>query len=144
MTDYLFSFGYPGLLLFSFMAATIVPVSSETAVVSALALDMKPLPVLLFATIGNCSAVLFNYWLGYKGEEKFLQRHLQKKAVSKAYSITKRWGKWALLLSWLPVLGDPITILAGVIKINLGLFILVSFTLRFMRYAFIIELFEIF
>ena len=144
MTEYIFNFGYIGLLLFSFMAATIIPVSSETAVASALDLEMQPVPVLLFATIGNCSAVLFNYWLGYKGEEKFLQRHLQKKAVAKAYSITKRWGKWALLLSWLPVIGDPITILAGVIKINLGLFIGVSFTLRFMRYVFILGLFEIF
>ena len=144
MADYLFSFGYTGLLLFCFLAATIIPVSSETAVISALVLEMKPAPVLLFATIGNCSAVLLNYWLGYKGQEKFLQRHIQKKAVSKAYSFTKRWGKWALLLSWLPVIGDPITILAGVIKINLGLFIGVSFTLRFMRYVLIIGLFEIF
>lgn len=143
MTNYLFNLGYFGLFAFCFLAATIVPVSSETVVVSALALEMSSLPVLLFATVGNCSAVLLNYWIGYKGQEKFLKHHLHKKKISKAYAITERWGKWALLLSWLPIIGDPITVLAGAIKINLSLFIIVAFTLRFLRYVFIVGLFEI-
>lgn len=134
MTEYLSSYGYVGLMAFSFLAATIVPVSSEAALASALALDMRLLPVLLFATMGNCAGVAFNYWLGWKGEEKLLHKHLQKKAVSRAYKITQRWGKWSLLLSWLPVIGDPITILAGVLKVDVVLFAAVTFPLRFLRY----------
>lgn len=124
-------------MTFSFLAATIVPVSSEAALASALAFKMSAAKVLFFATIGNCAGVAFNYWLGWKGEEKLLHKHLQKKSVARAYGLTQRWGKWSLLFSWLPVLGDPITILAGVLKINFVLFAIVTFSLRFMRYLFI-------
>lgn len=127
---------------FSFLAATILPFSSEAALATALALKMPVWPVLLFATLGNCAGVTFNYWLGWKGEEKLLEQHLQKKAVARAYTMTQRWGKWSLLLSWLPVIGDPITILAGVLKINFGLFAAVAFTLRFLRYLVIAGFFQ--
>jgi len=141
MTDYLSTYGPIGLMAFSFLAATIVPVSSEAALASALALDMPPKSALIFATIGNCAGVAFNYWLGWKGEEKLLHKHLQKKSVARAYRITQRWGKWSLLLSWLPVIGDPITILSGILRINFTLFVGVTFALRFLRYLFIVGLF---
>jgi membrane protein YqaA with SNARE-associated domain len=143
VTDYLNSFGYIGIMAFSFLAATIVPVSSEAALASALALDMQPLPVLLFATFGNCAGVAFNYWLGYKGEEKLLHKHLQKRGVAKAYKVTQRWGKWSLLISWLPVIGDPITILAGVLRVNFGFFVTIAFPLRFLRYLFLILILKV-
>lgn len=114
--------GYLGLMAFSFLAATVIPVSSEAALAGGLASDMQPMLALLFATIGNCAGVPLNYWLGYKGEEKLLHKHLQKRGVAKAYEITQRWGKWSLLLSWLPVVGDPITILAGILRMNYGFF----------------------
>lgn len=125
-------------MTFSFLAATVIPVSSEAALASALALDMQPMSALFFATMGNCAGVAFNYWLGYKGEEKLLHKHLQKRGVAKAYKISQRWGKWSLLLSWLPVIGDPITILAGILRVNFGFFVIVAFSLRFLRYLFII------
>ncbi len=132
---------YFSLIAFSFLAATVIPVSSEAALASALALDMPPISALIFATIGNCAGVAFNYWLGWKGEEKLLNKHLQKKPIARAYRITRRWGKWSLLLSWLPVIGDPITILAGVLRINFVLFVAVTFPLRFLRYLFIVQIF---
>lgn len=137
MTEYLVHFGYAGLMSFSFLAATILPVSSETVLAAALALKMPPWPALLFATVGNCAGVAFNYWLGWKGEEKLLRQHLQKTAVARAYRMAQRCGKGSLLLSWLPVIGDPITIVAGVLKINFGLFAATAFTLRFLRYLLI-------
>jgi membrane protein YqaA with SNARE-associated domain len=129
--------GYLSLMAFSFLAATIIPVSSEAALATTLALEMNPIPALLFATVGNCAGVAFNYWLGWKGEEKLLHKHLHKKSVARAYAMTQRWGKGALLLSWLPVIGDPITILAGVVRVNFGFFVAVTFPLRFLRYLFI-------
>ena len=125
---------YLSLMAFSFLAATIVPVSSEAALASALALDIQPLLALFFASIGNCAGVAFNYWLGWKGEEKLLHKHLQKRSVARAYRITQKWGKWSLLLSWLPVIGDPITILAGILRVNFAFFAAVAFPLRFLRY----------
>lgn len=69
-------------MAFSFLAATVIPVSSEAALASALALDMQPMSALFFATLGNCGGVALNFWLGWKGEEKLLHRHLQKERPS--------------------------------------------------------------
>lgn len=134
MTELLINFGYAGLTLFCFFAATILPVSSEAALAAALVLKMPVLPALAFATLGNCAGVACNYWVGSKVEEKLLHQHLQKKPLARAYNLMQRWGKWSLLLSWLPVIGDPITYLAGALRINFHLFIFVASSLRFLRY----------
>jgi len=134
MTNLIENFGYLGLLLFCFFAATILPVSSEAALAAALAMKMPAIPALTFATVGNCAGMVCNYWVGSKVEEKLLHQHLQKRALARAYSIMQRWGKWALLLSWLPVIGDPITYLAGVLRMNFYLFFAAAAVLRFLRY----------
>lgn len=134
MNLFITHFGYLGLLLFCFFAATVLPVSSEAALAAALALKMPVLPALAVATAGNCAGIVFNYWVGSKVEEKLLHRHLQKKPVARAYEIMQRWGKWSLLLSWLPVIGDPITYLAGVLRMNFYFFFSVAAALRFLRY----------
>ena len=74
---------------------------------------MQPISALTFATTGNCAGVAFNYWLGWKGEEKLLHKHYRKDQLPEVTTVTQRWGKWSLLLSWLPVIDDPITILAA-------------------------------
>ncbi|MCH7754039.1 DedA family protein [candidate division KSB1 bacterium] len=140
--DISFVYSYLSLTVFAFLAATLIPVSSEAALATALSLGSSPIPALIFATMGNCAGVAFNYWLGWKGEEKLLHEYLQKKSVARAYQITRKWGKWSLLISWLPIIGDPITILAGVLRINFTLFVAISFPLRFLRYLFIVELFN--
>ena len=134
MTKFIIDFGYLGLMLFCFLAATVLPVSSEAALAAALALKMPAIPALTFATAGNCAGVVFNYWVGSKVEEKLLHQHLQKKPLARAYAIMQRWGKWSLLLSWLPVIGDPITYLAGVLRMNFYLFFIAASVLRFLRY----------
>ncbi len=134
MTSFIANFGYLGLMAFCFLAATVLPVSSEAALAAALALKMPVMPALTFSTIGNCAGIACNYWLGSKVEEKLLHHHLQKKPLARAYGIMQRWGKWLLLLSWLPVIGDPITYLAGALRLNFYLFIFVASSLRFLRY----------
>lgn len=134
---------YLGLLAFSFLAATIIPVSSEAALATTLAFGGNPAKALIFATLGNCAGVALNYWIGFLSHEKLLQKHLRKKSVARAYKITRRWGPWSLLLSWLPVVGDPITVVAGGVKIPFGRFTLVVFPLRLLRYVFIIGFFNL-
>ncbi|MFQ5675790.1 MAG: hypothetical protein ACE5G1_07845 [bacterium] len=68
------------LSVFAFLAATIIPVSSEGALVAALSLDSSTIPALVFAIIENCAGIAFNYWLGWKGEEKLLHKYLQKRS----------------------------------------------------------------
>jgi membrane protein YqaA with SNARE-associated domain len=134
MTSFIANFGLLGLMLFSFLAATVLPVSSEAALAAALALKMPLIPALAYATIGNCAGIVFNYWVGSKVEKRLLHQHLQKKSLARSYHIMQRWGKWSLLLSWLPVIGDPITYLAGALRINFYLFVFIASSLRFLRY----------
>jgi len=131
-----------GLFLSSFLAATILPFSSELALVGAVELGMSHNNALLYASLGNCLAVLVNYLLGY-----FLYQMMHKKIESsktgqKAYALSHQYGYFALLLSPLPIIGDPITIVAGLIRLNVVWFVLITFSLRIFRYWFILSMLQ--
>lgn len=133
-------FGYVGLFIISFIAATIVPVSSEGAVAGAILLGLNTDLILLYATIGNCLAVLFNYFIGFFSGKKWLEKNRSSKAVY----LTKKYGWLSLFLSWLPIIGDPITIIGGIFRWNIWLFITITFCLRYIRYFLIISLKDIY
>lgn len=139
MMDWVEQYGYAGLFLFSLLAATIIPVSSESALAGAILLKMEPMAVLFWATIGNCGGTLINYflgkWIGVKWLDKKVSRSQQH-----AYNLAKKYGWWSLLLSWLPIIGDPITIVAGILRWNFINFMLIVFPLRFIRYYIIVYL----
>lgn len=127
------------LLLVSFLAATLLPLSSEAALVGAIKAGAAPLACLLAASVGNVAACLSNYALGAWARARSQER-LQRSRVGRA---ALRWleqlGLWALLLSWLPVIGDPITVAAGVGRVSLRCFVPVVAVLRVARYALIIQ-----
>ena len=127
-----------GLLVVSFIAATILPFSSEAAVYGALRLGMPVGEVLLYASVGNCLGVLLNYALGRWGSEALLRKLQQSRTGRRSVAWSERHGKWALLLSWLPFLGDPLTIIAGIMRVPLLFFIVVVFSVRVLRYALVL------
>ncbi len=129
------SYGGLGLLAVSFLAATLFPLSSELALYAALRLGMSPVEALLFASVGNCLGVLFNYAIGRWGSRAVLERRMAGRSAERAVGWMQRYGKWALLLSWLPIVGDPLTLVAGFVRINLLYFIVVAFGVRILRYG---------
>lgn len=128
------SYGPAGLLVICFISATIVPLASEAAVYGALKLGIPPMEVLLYSSIGNCAAVAFNYWIGRLGSEAAHRKALKSKWATRALTYLEKHGLWALLLSWLPVIGDPLTIVGGILKVNFLHFVLITFSLRILRY----------
>ena len=125
--------------LSAFLAATLVPVSSEIVFTGYLALGYSQTACLLVASIGNCLGTTFNYGLGMAGmavAEKYFgftpERH------GKMLALNNKYGKWTLFLAWLPIIGDPITIYAGVTKTRFWYFALVVYGGRIARYALII------
>ena len=140
ITGFIAAYGGAGVLMVSFLAATIVPLSSEVAVYAALRLGMAPVEVLIFASVGNCLGVLFNYGLGRLGSGTALKRAMESRAGRRALAWNERYGKWSLLLSWLPVIGDPLTIVAGVMRVHLLFFLAVAFSTRILRYGLIVFL----
>lgn len=122
---------YAGLFLTALAAATILPMQSEAALVGLLMTDAYPVWVLLaVASIGNVLGSVINWLLG-RGVERFRGRRwfpARPAALDRAQGWYRRYGKWSLLLSWAPVIGDPLTVVAGVLREPFPIFlILVTF-----------------
>ena len=125
------------LFFSAFLAATIFPFSSEVAFVAALANDMSVSNAMLFASSGNILAIIVNYWLGFWLYEKTKTKLLSSKTGTKAYVYGHRYGYFTLLLSWLPIIGDPLTLVAGVFRLKFVWFVIVAGGLRVARYYFL-------
>jgi len=119
------------------LAATIFPFSSEVAFVAAISNDMSKADALIYASCGNVLAIMLNYFLGYLLYEKTKTRLLLSKSGAKAYEYGHKYGNYALLLSWLPVIGDPLTLVAGVVRVKFVWFVIIAGTLRVARYYFL-------
>lgn len=127
-----------GLFLTAFAAATILPFSSEAAVVAAILGGLNPWAVLFWASLGNCLACLFNYGMGRLFSEKASLRLRKSRWGRRSIYWFHKYGVWTLLLSWAPLVGDPITIVAGLFRMKLVPFVLLVFSLRVGRYLLII------
>jgi len=99
---------------------------------------MEPSSALVYASVGNCLAVLLNYLLGYFLYRLMHDKIEKSKVGKKAYALSHQYGYFALLLSPLPIIGDPITIASGLIRLNILGFILITFSLRVARYYLIV------
>lgn len=110
---------YAGLFMVAFLSATILPMQSEAVFVGLLLEKSQPVGwLLLTVSLGNVLGSLVNWYLG-----KYVQRFQHKRwfpvsptQLAKATRWYQRYGKWSLLLSWVPVIGDPLTVIAGVLK----------------------------
>lgn len=89
---------------------------------------------LFYASLGNCLAVLVNFSLGYFLYQTMHKKIENSKTGKKAYLYAHKYGYFSLILSPLPIIGDPITLAAGLIRLNIFYFILITFSLRIFRY----------
>ena len=130
--------GYAGLFFSAFGAATLLPLQSEAVLVALLLNGKYSVGLLLgIATLGNVLGSLVNWWLG-RGVERFKDRRwfpVSPANLERARRHYQRYGHWSLLLSWLPVIGDPLTLVAGVMREPLGRFLLIVTLAKGARYA---------
>lgn len=128
---------YLGLFLAAFAAATLLPMQSEAALVAML-VSGRYLPVLLVAvaTAGNVLGSVANWVLG-RGIEHFRHKRwfpVSEAKLEKAQVMYRRYGYWSLLLSWVPLVGDPITLVAGVMREPFWRFLLLVILAKGGRY----------
>ncbi|MAQ93647.1 MAG: SNARE-like domain protein [Rhodothermaceae bacterium] len=135
LVDWVQAYGAIGLCAAAFVGATLVPVSSEAAFVAAVAAGLAPSTALLWASVGNTVGCLVNYGIGWTARERVGDRLMGSRSGRAALRWTERYGLPALLLSWLPVIGDPLTLAAGVGRIRLLWFVPLVAGLRVARYA---------
>jgi membrane protein YqaA with SNARE-associated domain len=126
-----------GLFVLAFVAATILPAQSEAAL-AALVLAGTYHPALLIAVAGagNVLGSVVNWGLG-RFVDRFSDRRwfpVSVAALDRAARWYARWGHWSLLLSWMPVIGDPLTVAAGVLREPLWRFLLVVGFAKVARY----------
>ena len=117
---------YAGLFLAALLAATVLPMQSEAVLVGLLLTGDYPVAALLLvASLGNVLGAVLNWLLG-RGLERFRDRRwfpVREERLEQARAWYHRWGRWSLLLSWVPVVGDPLTLAAGVMREPLRVFL---------------------
>ncbi len=110
---------YLSLFVTSFLAATILPMSSEAVLAGLLAASSEPWAILIaIASAGNILGSLTNWGIG-RGlamAREHPRFPVDREKLARAEGWYRRWGCWSLLLSWVPVIGDPLTIAAGFLR----------------------------
>ena len=129
---------YAGLFWLAFAAATIFPAQSEAALAGLIALGNQPTTALVaVASVGNVLGSLVNWLLG-RGLERFRDRKwfpAGDRTLDRASAWYRRYGRWTLLLSWAPFIGDPLTVVAGVLREPLWSFLLLVTIAKVGRYV---------
>lgn len=128
------------LFISAFGAATLLPLQSEAVLVTLLLKGQySALLLISIATLGNVLGSCVNWWLGLKIEQ-FKHRKwfpVSEKRLQQAQSFYHKYGFYSLLLSWTPIIGDPITLVAGLFKENFWRFLGIVMIAKAGRYLFI-------
>ncbi len=127
---------YGGLFLAALVAATVLPAQSEGVLVGLLLADHSPVALVTVASLGNVLGAVINWLLG-RGIERLRNRRwfpASEASLERARAWYLRYGKWSLLFSWVPIVGDPLTVIAGVLREPLPVFLLLVTIAKVGRY----------
>lgn len=129
------SLGYIGLFLAGFLSATILPMNSEFVLLALLSQKFDPLTCLIIATFGNSLGGLTNYFLGKLGNPLWFKRLgvKEEKLLSFEQRIQK-YGYWLAFFSWVPIIGDPMTIALGFFRVPFWKVTFLIVVGKFLRY----------
>jgi membrane protein YqaA with SNARE-associated domain len=134
--EYFAELGYFGLFVAAFLAATILPLSSEVVLSALLLNGLSPITLVAVATVGNVLGSLTNYGLGYWASLKVIKKWLKlsEEEFVRAEQRFKKYGLFSLCFAWVPIVGDPITVVAGILRIRLLWFVLLVTAGKLLRY----------
>ncbi|MFB2537702.1 MULTISPECIES: YqaA family protein [unclassified Acinetobacter] len=135
---------YIGLFFTAFVAATLLPAQSEAVLLGLIYLQKySVVGLIIAASMGNILGSCVNWYLGTQIERFREHRYFpfSVQQIDKAQTFYQKYGWWSLFLSWLPIIGDPLTLIAGILKEKLWRFVLVVSIAKTLRYVVIYVLY---
>lgn len=113
-------YGYWGLFIVSFLAATLIPFSSDVVLAAMIIGGWDPFLCVLMGSIGNWLGGMTNYILGYLGKWIWLEKYfrIKKEKVHGFKRWIDRWGSWIAFISWFPGIGDVLAVALGLFKVS--------------------------
>ena len=130
-------YGLVSLFGLSFLASTLVPLGSEWLLILLIVQGHPALTTVAVATLGNSLGAVTTYLIGIFGSDVLTRRVLQlsDQDLHRARTMYRRFGIWSLLLSWVPIIGDPLCLIAGALRTPLPLFLLLVPLGKICRYS---------
>lgn len=137
---FLVSYGYMGMFIAAFLAASILPFSSEAVMVGLQAAGLDPVALIAYGTIGNVLGSMFNYTIGRLGKMEWIEKylHVKKEDLDKAHKFMAGKGAWMGLLSVIPVIGDVITVALGLMRANVVIVVISVTISKLARYMLLV------
>lgn len=135
--QFLLDYGYAGMFLAAFLAGSILPFSSEALLIAFTQMGLNTTLTVIAATAGNTAGAMSCYWIGHLGKQEWIERylHVKPETLARAERFVNGRGAWMGFFSFLPVIGDGIVIVLGLMRANL-FFTLLSVTLgKLVRYV---------
>lgn len=138
--QFLLSYGYMGMLVAAFLAASILPFSSEAVMVGLQAAGLDPVLLIVYGTVGNVLGSMFNYTIGRLGKMEWIEKylHVKKEDLDKAHRFMAGRGAWMGLLSVIPVVGDVITVALGLMRANVVIVVISVTISKLLRYVLLV------
>ena len=134
---------YLSLFFISFLAATILPFSSELTLAGLISTsNYDNLLLLVFASFGNVLGSVFNWGLGFYARNLTIKKWFPFKEtqIERSSKWFSKFGKWSLLFAWVPIVGDPLTFVAGLLRVRFFDFIILVAIGKVSRYVIIFYL----
>ena len=134
---------YLSLFFISFLAATILPFSSEFTLAGLISTsNYDNLLLLVFASFGNVLGSVFNWGLGFYARNLTIKKWFPFKEtqIERSSKWFSKFGKWSLLFAWVPIVGDPLTFVAGLLRVRFLDFIILVAIGKVSRYLIIFYL----
>ena len=142
MTTFFINHGLLGLFLASILASTLVPFGSEWLLITLISQGFDINYAVATATAGNYLGACITYWIGLTGSAYLINNifKIKPESVKQARKHYGRYGSWCLLFSWLPIVGDPLCLVSGSLRLHFGKFSLLVFAGKLARYFTVAQL----
>lgn len=130
-------YGYAGLFLASFLASTVLPLGSEALLLLLINKGFDPISVVIVASVGNYCGACTTYYIGLVGRKDLIEKYLSisQQHLNNAEKWFKKYGVYSLLFTWMPLVGDAITAMGGIMKLDFKIFSIFVFLGKLLRYV---------